>query len=171
MKRGLKVGFIPEWRFATSESIGDSAIAVGDRVVLLGYPLDIVEGRDALPLAKGGTLATPPERDFRGLPMFLIDAPLIRGSSGSPVIAPLNQMKLNARTYPQNFRTDRSVTPTLLGIHSSTVTDWELIVKRTVYLDTQESMSVVEGAGFGIAFRAETISQAIDETGWKRYKP
>ena len=51
--------------------------------------------------------------------------------------------------------------PALLGIIAETTRDWELIVRQTI--------SVVDQADLGVAYQAETISQAIDQTGVHRW--
>lgn len=172
IRAGYKVGFIPEARFASKESIKDTSLTLGDRVVVLGYPLNMVEGGSLIPVARGGTIATPPDKNYRGRPVFLIDCSTIRGSSGSPVFVPV-------RPYRVERTPDGKVTlhgssgylPELLGIVSATVSDWELILRKTVSFGAPaQTVSVIDTANFGVVFRAEVISETLDSTGLIRFK-
>jgi len=54
-------------------------------VIFIGYPNGIYDKKNLLPIVRKGITATPFEVDFEGLPVFLIDASVFPGSSGSPV--------------------------------------------------------------------------------------
>jgi hypothetical protein len=54
-------------------------------IVFVGYPSDIYDRRNLLPVVRRGITATPISIDFEGKPTFLIDASIFPGSSGSPV--------------------------------------------------------------------------------------
>lgn len=54
-------------------------------IVFLGYPNNIWDDVNNLPVARRGITATPLAVDFRGKKQFLIDASVFPGSSGSPV--------------------------------------------------------------------------------------
>lgn len=70
--------FIP-----TNEQL-DQIDAIED-VVFIGYPNNIYDRANLLPIVRKGTTATPISVDFEGKPVFLIDASIFPGSSGSPV--------------------------------------------------------------------------------------
>jgi len=171
LRQGYRVGFVAEDQFATTEGITNSHLSVGDRIILLGYPLNLVEGSSAIPVARGGTISTPPERDFRGTPVFLIDCPTIRGSSGSPVFSPLRPCTvelngMNASINPMGF-----YVPEFLGMVSATIPDWELILKKTDSFGMPPTaISVMDTANFGIVFRADSISETLDHTGCMRHR-
>jgi hypothetical protein len=139
--------------------------------VILGYPLNMIEGSTTIAVARGGTIATPPDRDYRGAPMFLIDGTAIRGSSGSPVFVPVRPYTIDRKTEGKVIvNTFRACMPELLGILSATVPDWELILKKTVMFGAEpQSISVVDTANFGIVFRADAISETIDISGVQRF--
>jgi hypothetical protein len=65
----------------TAESLG--AI---QRLVFAGYPAGLRDELHLLPLAQAGFTASPYVVDFDGLPVFLIDARVPPGTSGSPVV-------------------------------------------------------------------------------------
>lgn len=54
-------------------------------IVFVGYPSDIYDRKNLLPVVRRGITATPISVDFEGKPTFLIDASIFPGSSGSPV--------------------------------------------------------------------------------------
>jgi hypothetical protein len=86
----------------------------GVDIFIMGYPLGFYDDKNNLPVFRNASYGT----DFQNLPMFLTDANLHPGTSGSPVI-----------TKPKNTWVDDKgntaiVTGTvyyLLGVHSSTV--------------------------------------------------
>lgn len=166
-----KVGNIHESRFATKKSITETSITLGDRIVILGYPLNMVEGSTAVAVARGGTIATPPDRDYRSSPVFLIDCSTIRGSSGSPVFVPVRPYRVDRQPDGKyKLNSFQGYVPEFLGIVSATVSDWELILKKTVTFGAEpQTVSVIDTANFGIVFRADTITETLDATGVLRF--
>ena len=57
-----------------------------EEVLFVGYPSGIYDRTNNLPIARRGTTATHPSIDYDGRAMFLIDASVFPGSSGSPVL-------------------------------------------------------------------------------------
>ena len=60
-------------------------IGLIEDLLFIGYPSGIFDDEHNLPIARKGITATPPNVDYRGRPVFLIDASVFPGSSGSPV--------------------------------------------------------------------------------------
>lgn len=56
-----------------------------EEVTFIGYPSGIFDTKNLMPITRKGTTATPPMLDYKGEPIFLIDASVFPGSSGSPV--------------------------------------------------------------------------------------
>lgn len=54
-------------------------------VTFVGFPNGMFDEENYLPIFRRGYVATAPDRDFNGDPVFLIDASVFPGSSGSPV--------------------------------------------------------------------------------------
>lgn len=54
-------------------------------VLFVGFPDGRFDHKHFLPIMRRGYVATSPELDFDGEPVFLIDASVFPGSSGSPV--------------------------------------------------------------------------------------
>lgn len=71
-----------------------------EEVTFIGYPSGIYDEHNAAPLIRRGITASPVWNDFQGKPMFIIDAGVFPGSSGSPVFI-----------YNQgSFATDQGIT-------------------------------------------------------------
>jgi hypothetical protein len=127
-------------------------------VVFVGYPDGRFDPKSLLPLARHGFTASPPSFDYDGKRMFVIDAPVIPGSSGSPVLL----------VDPHGFidRAGNTVLPTslVLGIVS------EVLVERpdgkTEFMDMPTARnSRSEGAmplNFGGVVKADCIVEAIE---------
>lgn len=56
-----------------------------EQMIVVGYPADIWDTVNNLPVLLKGAAATHPKIDFKGKPQFLVSAPVYLGSSGSPV--------------------------------------------------------------------------------------
>lgn len=56
-----------------------------EQIVTVGYPDDIWDSTNNLPVLRRGVTATHPKIDYQGKPEFLIDAAVYPGTSGSPV--------------------------------------------------------------------------------------
>ena len=71
-------------RLAPSE---ETSLDIGliEDVLFIGYPNGLYDSANNLPLARRGVTATPCTVDYDDKPLFLIDASVFPGSSGSPV--------------------------------------------------------------------------------------
>ena len=56
-------------------------------IALIGYPYGLYDKKNALPIWKSGTIASEPDVDFEGKPVFLVDISAFPGMSGSPAFA------------------------------------------------------------------------------------
>jgi len=59
---------------------------VADDVVIIGYPKGFYDEKNIYPIVKSGIIATRWGMNFNDMPVFLIDAKLFPGSSGSVVV-------------------------------------------------------------------------------------
>jgi len=87
---------------------------VGDQVLVVGYPMFFYDEKRNLPIVKTGTVATPYKTIFQDKPVFLIDANLQEGASGSPVVTPQSNIQERGKEvvfgkYP----------PYLVGVNSA----------------------------------------------------
>jgi len=90
----LILRFIDECEFL-SESDNISYI---ENIIMMGYPKDIYDTFNSLPVARSGITAGHPLIKYNGLPQFPIDCHCGIGSSGSPIISygnPLNKLIKN----------------------------------------------------------------------------
>jgi len=78
-----------QWSGITEEDLpGKNNISaeVADDVIVIGYPKGFYDEKNVFPIVKSGIIATRWGMGFNGRPVFLIDAKLFPGSSGSIVI-------------------------------------------------------------------------------------
>lgn len=66
---------------------GDVKIRPTSTVTLIGYPYGYYDKTNFLPVWKTGSIASEPDVDFDGKPLFLVDISAFPGMSGSPVFA------------------------------------------------------------------------------------
>jgi hypothetical protein len=81
-KKVFTVG-IPKEAIPSTEQIKELD-AIED-IVFVGYPNGLWDSTNNLPIIRRGITATPISIDFEGKPIFLVDASVFQGSSGSPV--------------------------------------------------------------------------------------
>lgn len=73
-----------------------SELAAVEDVVFIGYPSGVRDEHNSTPLIRRGITASPVWNDFGNEPVFLIDAGVYPGSSGSPVFI-MNQGSYTTR--------------------------------------------------------------------------
>jgi hypothetical protein len=85
-QRGVQIFFrsITPDLIPSDKQLREDIDAVED-IVFVGYPSDIYDRRNLLPVVRRGITASPVSVDFEKKPAFLIDASIFPGSSGSPV--------------------------------------------------------------------------------------
>ncbi len=74
--KGVPTAFVP------GKDIEFDAV---EEVLFIGYPSGIYDKANNLPISRKGITATPCRVDYESNPVFLIDASVFPGSSGSPV--------------------------------------------------------------------------------------
>lgn len=84
-----KSGVAPHVRPIALDEMADPSIFenldVSAPILFIGFPDGMFDERHHLPIVRRGYVATSPDLDFDGKPVFLIDASVFPGSSGSPV--------------------------------------------------------------------------------------
>jgi len=88
-------------------AVGFDLFEVGDRLAIPGFPLGFFDTVHHLPVVRQASIASPYGVRFQGQGLFLTDARMHRGSSGSPVLA---------RVGPAGAASPRWC---LIGVHSS----------------------------------------------------
>lgn len=85
-----KYGIHLYWKGFHEKNIPDSnqrnRLTAIEEIYLIGYPLNLRDPYNNLPIVRKGTTATPAYLNFNKRKEFLCDVPLYKGSSGSPVI-------------------------------------------------------------------------------------
>lgn len=66
---------------------GDIKIRPTSTITLIGYPYGYYDQENCLPIWKTGSIASEPDVDFDGKPLFLVDVSAFPGMSGSPAFA------------------------------------------------------------------------------------
>ncbi len=84
-------------------------IALGQQVLVIGFPLGFNDEHHNLPMIRNATIASVYPLPFKGQRYFVTDARLHRGSSGSPVIAKLVETGAEVPTWK------------LLGVHAASL--------------------------------------------------
>ena len=84
-RRGIFLTRIPSAKLAGVEHLAD--LDALQPIAFAGFPSGLYDTKNHMPIFRQGTTATPPFLDFEGEPLFLIDASVFPGSSGSPVFS------------------------------------------------------------------------------------
>ena len=146
--------------FATPAVLRKEDITEGEEVLIIGYPLGLFSTRVYFPLVRQGIVASRigeksrirfhyPSGEIRNseIPGFLVDAAILPGSSGSPVVLkPIIGREVKGKVEMGMAR------PYLLGIISAT---------ETASIRMQES-DFPALAGLGIVFDSMTIQETIE---------
>lgn len=78
MQSDIKIPYV-------NDKVGPYVPVVGQDLFIVGYPLTFACAGE-FPIWKRGSIATEPHEDYKGMPLYLIDAVTREGLSGSPVI-------------------------------------------------------------------------------------
>lgn len=140
-----------------SQEILDDLDAV-EEVLFLGYPNNVYDRVNNLPIARKGITATPPSVNYEGKPVFLVDASVFPGSSGSPVLL------YNVGMWAGRKGTTVGNRILLLGVLAAV-----LFREQDGSLEFEEIPTTVtpivrtkEMIDLGIVYKAHTIVEAIE---------
>jgi hypothetical protein len=119
----------------------------------VGYPNGIYDERSLLPLTRRGITATPLQVDYNGEPIFLIDASVFGGSSGSPVFI------ANDSGFSQRGGFNISSRLHFIGVISSVayIEDEGTIAFRAVPTSLQPVAITRQMIDIGVVFKATTV--------------
>lgn len=96
----------------------DYSLAMGEDVMVLGFPRGLSDAKHNLPINRSAMIASAYSVDFQGNPYFLIDANLHPGMSGSPVFTRAKSIWLAADGSHKAYNEPVSF---FLGVHSATL--------------------------------------------------
>jgi hypothetical protein len=149
---------IPSTMIPTQETLAQLD-AVED-VTFVGYPNGLFDRKNLLPVVRRGTLASPPDVDYDGLPAFIVDASVFPGSSGSPVF--IFGPSIRHRAEEGLRYSQRAI---FLGVVSSVFfmnTSGE-IEFAPIPTSFRASFSVAQMIDVGFAFRSSTVLETIEQ--------
>lgn len=106
-----------------------------------------------LPLIRTGMIASHPKYDYNGKPIFIIDAQVFPGSSGSPVYIDLTYENMKNGQIVIGKRNLK-----LLGIVSATM----IRNNQLKSIQTGTKFLTEEVLGLGIVYKATAIKDLID---------
>lgn len=134
-------------------------------IVFVGYPNSLRDEYNLTPIVRTGVTATPVTLNYNNKPIFLIDAPVYEGSSGSPVLI------MNRGMYPKkDGGTQVGNRVLLLGIvaeylyfEQKSVVEKEKVRKgqnKKVVSKTSTNLDI--GVVFNVTAITETINHFFD---------
>ena len=129
-----------------------------EEITFVGYPNGIYDSKNLLPIIRKGTTATPPQIDYEGKPMFLVDASVFPGSSGSPVLI----CNTGGFATKNGFAVGTRVM--LLGLISSVLVQKEDNTLQFISIPTTTTIPIVRTTqmiDLGVVFKASTILETI----------
>ena len=126
---------------------------VAENVLFVGYPDNRYDVVNNLPLVRQGLIASHPKYDYNGCPIFIIDAQVFPGSSGSPVY-----IDLTIENMKNGIITIGEKKLKLLGVVSQTMIRRNKLTPVPVGTGYQAE----EIIGLGIVFKATVIKELID---------
>lgn len=128
-------------------------------LLFIGYPNGVYDKTNNLPIVRRGLAATPIHLDYEGKPVFLIDASVFPGSSGSPVFI------YNSGVWSDRGKVTVAGTRVyLLGIIASvffresdgSITFKEIPSSMRPVVTTQEMIDL------GVVYKVRTILETIE---------
>ena len=151
----------PEWA-----EKGDVKIRPATNVTLVGYPDGFYDKTNALPVWQTGSVASEPEIDFEGKPLFLIDAPAVPGMSGAPVFA------ISYGTYQRENGSITGEVQKFLGMYahaSSGMTGKEKHLELEESHDRKSGRVEYEALKIGHVWKASLIKQTLESIDFDQY--
>lgn len=144
---------------------GNMKIRPTSTITLIGYPYGYYDTKNWLPVWKTGSIASEPDVDFEGKPLFLVDVSAFPGMSGSPAFA----IAYGAYETIEGPTTVGHVQK-FLGIYASTQ-----MLKEARYLEEIKSKSglgvvVHESLELGHIWKASLILRITKEVDVRQYE-
>lgn len=151
----------PFYKVVQPELFADmSSLDAIEDVTFVGYPGAFYDQVNLTPIARHGRTATPPTLDYEGRPLYLIDAPVFGGSSGSPVFIVQNALK----NSPQGGMTLGQPRVLFAGIVAAVkVRPKVLEITDTLQQSIIGQTVLQQEIGLGIVYKPETLTETLDE--------
>lgn len=130
----------------------ETELTVAENVLFVGYPDDRYDKVNNLPLVRQGLIASHPKRDYNGKPIFIIDAQVFPGSSGSPVFIDLTYENMKNGVIEVGTRKMK-----LLGVVASTM----VCNNQLTVIPAGFQLTAREVIGLGIVYKAYLIKDIL----------
>ena len=144
---------IPTSIFADSSRI--EAFEPLEEIIFVGYPIGLYDERNLLPITRQGITATHPGIDYQGRPIFLIDASVFPGSSGSPVFLHKPGLSLDG----QQLSLTRS--NVLLGVVAESMALQDTSAVEQLAQQGEQIVRFSQMIDIGVVFKARTIVETM----------
>lgn len=136
----------------------ENLFAIED-IVFVGYPNDMWDEVNHLPIIRTGTTASLLTKDYNGIPLFLIDASVFPGSSGSPVFI-LNDAIFSDRTG--TYSASRFI---FLGVIAGSFSRESTDNIKMLSIPSAETTiaTVKENIDLGVVMHARTVVETVKQ--------
>jgi len=126
------------------------------RVTLVGYPYGYEDKVNSLPIWKTGSIASEPNVDFMGKPLFVVDVSAFPGMSGSPAFA------ISYGMYEmESGGTTAGNVQKFLGIYASMQILKEKKFLEEIQTDKKEGIIITESLQLGHVWKAQLILDMV----------
>jgi hypothetical protein len=128
-----------------------------EEVTFVGYPNGIYDSVNLLPVFRRGVTATPLQIDHNGKPLFLVDASVFPGSSGSPVFI------YNLGSYGTRKGLHTGTRLFFLGVMAQVAYREEegMLEFRSIPTARVPVVKTIEMIDLGVVFKASTVVETI----------
>lgn len=125
-------------------------------ITFFGCPNGLYDEVNCLPIARTGVTVTPPMVDYKGRSVFLIDASVFPGSSGSPVFI------LNSGSYCAGNSICLGNRIYFLGVLAASEVQPSLYDTFSVPTSSKLKTAVAQYIDLGIVYKARTVIETIE---------
>ena len=130
-----------------------------EEVLFVGYPSGIFDLANNLPIFRKGITATPPSVNYHAKPVFLIDASVFPGSSGSPVF-----IYNNGSWRTRNGQLMAGQRFFLLGVLASVYLreDNNMLRLEEILASVRPIVRTTQMIDLGIVYKSQTVIETIE---------
>ncbi len=144
---------------------GDIKVRPTSTITLIGYPHGYYDKKNWLPVWKTGSIASEPDVDFEGKPLFLVDISAFPGMSGSPAFA----IAYGAYETIAGPTTVGHVQK-FLGIYASNQVVTEEMYLEEIISESKTGLVVSKSLELAHIWKASLIMKIIKEIDVKKYE-
>ena len=126
-----------------------------EEIIFVGYPVGLYDEYNLLPITRQGITATHPSIDYQGRPIFLIDASVFPGSSGSPIFLNKPGLSLDGQ---QLSLTRANV---FLGVVAESMVLEDARAVEQLAKQGERVVRIRQMIDIGVVFKARTIVETM----------